>query len=175
MSQKIRKVIFLDVDGVLVTWKSMGDQRSEVLAAKAETFKPREWRHLMFGRPQLDRLQQIVEATGAEIVLSSSWRTGDKADFDRLFDLSGYPLRLVDETKHLWNRESGHIVMAKPREEEIFEWVGRHKPVRFVIFDDDSMPGLGDSRDFFIRTSMEHGLTDEHVAKAIKILNGDDL
>ena len=60
----MNKIIFADVDGVLNTWTSQ--RRLEC----CHEFSFVDTRKVL-------RLREIVERTGAQIVLSSSWRTGD--------------------------------------------------------------------------------------------------
>ena len=74
------KVIFLDVDGVL---NSKRDRNS---------IKLRTDSHLRL-------LQELVKATGANIVLSSSWRIGFTKAIKNLNDrLAEYGLEIMDRT-----------------------------------------------------------------------------
>lgn len=66
MHHQANKVIFLDIDGVLVTWKSMQLGLSPI-------FKVARFDFCCVGE-----LNRITYATGAEIVISSSWRHWNK-------------------------------------------------------------------------------------------------
>jgi hypothetical protein len=58
------------------------------------------------------------------------------------------------------------------RGSEIAEWLSRHPEVdRYAIVDDDS-DMLPEQVPFFVQTSFETGMTDEHAAKLIEVLNG---
>ncbi len=160
----MKKVIFLDVDGVLVTWSSMKQLRVK----DAEKFPDGVWRWKMFGDPQLARLGRIVEATGAEIVLSSSWRRHNRPeDFNGLLAAAGVKFRTIDQTPNLDTEAAGGLYMAMSREQEILAWLEMYGPAKFVILDDANMATLGK---YHVQTTMERGLTDVDVEKAILIL-----
>ena len=141
------KVIFLDIDGVLndaFTIQSLLDD--------------------MPTKDHLDCLKAIVDTTGAEIVLSSTWRLFPSARNDVRNSLDKVGLKFIDKTKEL----------MKGRGAEIQEWLDRHPEVdKFVILDDDD----SDIKPFFpkniVKTTMYHGLLPEHVEKAISILNAE--
>ena len=149
------KVIFLDFDGVLNSAKSPVDSGTDGLVIES-------------GKMEL--LKQIVDATGAEIVLSTSWREYWSADpgkcgstgarIRQIFDAHG--LRILDKTPVLHTR----------REQEIVSWLEAHPEVReFVVLDDRLM---GDERlkGHIIKTSFYFGGLDEtDVQSAIKRLN----
>lgn len=61
------KIIFLDIDGVLVTTNHGFDGIKEY-HSNLET-------HAMFDKNAVHNLNRLIEATEARIVLSSSWRT----------------------------------------------------------------------------------------------------
>ena len=58
------KIIFLDIDGVLCTAKSVGLLKTNIDGRLAKQFDP----------DCVVRLNHITDATGAQIVISSSWR-----------------------------------------------------------------------------------------------------
>ena len=171
------KVIFLDVDGVLNnqrTFQSMYEHHQST----------GEWL-LEVDEEMVGRLANIVSKTNAEIVLSSSWRTGFSYDTceplgeraQGLVDiLSKYGLSIYSRTGH-----------GKDRTDEVEEWLYNHKDVdSFVILDDDSYDLQKFIGKELVKTSFTApsemvkdmsdctGLQEEHVVQAIKILNGDD-
>lgn len=143
------KIIFLDIDGVLNSGEYVRKNNIRGLMG-TEGIDPEA----------VTRLNQIVEATGAVVVVSSSWRFGT-------------PLPTLDH--YLTKRGFlGYIIGATPvlpseRGDEIGLWL-RAVPVvdKFVIIDDDA--DMGNLMDHLIKTSWETGLQDEHVDMAIKIL-----
>ena len=112
------------------------------------------------------QLKKIVEATDAEIVLSSSWRW-----YKETRDKIHYQLRLkgidfVDTTP----RETD-ITMS--RGAEIKAWLDNHPEVeKFVILDDDELQ-IEEYLPYHVKTNFKYGLTREKAAEAIKILNGE--
>lgn len=148
-----RKIIFLDVDGVL---------NSQFFDNWLQEHHVKQY----YGYELLDQkallnLQDIVFVTGAEIVLSSSWRMSKTCSERLRQQLLPYGLQFVDRTVSIPTEDRG---------EEIKEWLGRHPEVtHFVILDDDfEMEGL---ENHFVKTTFSRGLLPEHVAKAIEILN----
>ena len=118
----------------------------------------------------VERLHQIVEATGAEIVLSSTWRVDWHPEnesqnglcFEDLREkLAAYGMRIVDRTG-----EFRHF-----RGQEIREWLDEHSGTieSLVILDD--MWDMGELTPFLVQTDAAVGLTDEDVRAAIEILN----
>lgn len=157
-----RKVIFLDIDGVLN--QDNGGPKIEECFVK--------------------RLAHIVEETGAELVLSSSWRSAYASHVNPEYNyqnkdvalliamLDKYHLSVMDVTPDL---TSG----AYARPIEIRAWLLEQGNLeRFVILDDDifwAWNWLGDS--FVCTTHLNdrgkcvYGMTDEDAEKAIEILN----
>ncbi|MFL6797965.1 MAG: HAD domain-containing protein [Xanthobacteraceae bacterium] len=135
------KVIFLDIDGVLNC---------------TTTPNPRKFPYIV--DPNLcAKLRTLVGATGAEVVLSSTWR----------YD----PVGLL-AAKHFGIPFIGVLpdLPGQPRSVEVREWLHRHPDVeRFVVIDDDD-----DELDNFplFQPSAKTGLTDGIVQGAAAYLNG---
>ena len=138
--------IFLDIDGVLINRKSL--RQASGLRANADPYCVAE-------------LNRITDATGAKIVVSSTWRRQGR--------------RFVTDALRKWG-VGGQIVGCTPvinvpdRGNEIQAFIDEyHRPVgSFVILDDDSdmlhlMPRL-------IRTEFETGLTQADAERAIAML-----
>lgn len=153
------KVIFLDVDGVL----NCNTTRAHIGCCVG----------IEIAKVKL--LKQIVDATGAQIVLSSSWKSGWSDDPDECTPemkylkrkLRGCGLRIIDIT-----RESNWFY----RGWGIKQWCDDHDVGNFVILDDETFEfarrGL---IDHLVQTSFYDkpgGLQPHHVETAIGILNG---
>lgn len=154
------KVIFLDIDGVLNSRKY---DRTRDINKQGDIDETR-----------IPLVKKIVDSTGAKIVLSSTWRYHWNVD-SSLCDVDGkyinrvfaqFGLTIYDKTPDLG-------IMAS-RREEINEWLKAtdEKIDSFVIID-DYMFGWEELSEYFVRTEPQFrlGLEEEHVKKAIEILN----
>lgn len=154
------KVIFLDFDGVLNSVKYD---------------RQRDYGKLTFiDESRLPLLKQIVDSTGAVIVLSTTWRNHwnknksicDETGCHIINLFEKYGLSIYDKTPFLG-------VMAE-RHDEITDWLKYcgESVESFVIIDDCPF-GWADLSDKFVKTNpnLGYGLEQEHVDKAIKILN----
>ena len=151
------KLIFLDVDGVLNTNKT-----TRRLACCQE-IKFVDTRKVL-------RLREIVERTGAKIVLSSTWRFGA---MPQAFYLEREALReLVAEFKRLrcplWFDITPYFARAK-RWQEINGWLINHDVEDFIILDDVGEE-LKPFADKLVLTDPWQGLTKERAELAISML-----
>lgn len=139
------KIIFLDVDGVLNHGKQI---------EKVEDNK-------------IILLNQIVEQTNAEVVLSSDWRYWLNTDNEDVILL-----------ERKLNRVGINIMSSTPftehgyRGAEIYQWINEWNGEQietFVILDDrdDMKPYI----DRLVQISFDLGLQEKHVKKAIQLLN----
>lgn len=178
------KVIFLDIDGVmncqeemLVMLKQNPKNRSDVSLPSPTKCK---------------LLKQLVEETGAEIVLSSSWRLSLTAIQNIIDTFRPYGLRLDGFTqecvsqikfkgtkyenikpKHTHKGWEGYYI--EDRGAEIAYWLLRHPEVTtFVILDDESSDIIEWLPDSLVKTDLLNGLTEEKVLECIKILGGKE-
>jgi hypothetical protein len=157
------KVIFLDVDGVLNCIHS----------------KSRCCGYIGIDNDKVKRLRKIVEATGAKIVLTSTWKLHWIRD-----------LHLKDEQDESGNyldrklRRENLFIMDKTTEEKniahrgegIYNYLQHHNVENWIVLDDDVfedyeeygvMPHLVETN-----FSLENGgIQDEHVELAIALLN----
>ena len=154
----LNKLVFLDIDGVLDTYKS----------------------HYMLDPVLMDRLGNILGRTGAWIVISSSWRCGNvpetiefMTDYDNpRVGSNPFPFtdRIVGITPILYSIIDDDIDRPATRGEEIYAYLKAHPCDNYVILDDcDEMQG--DQRLHLVLVNDEIGLTDHDVEKAVSILN----
>lgn len=143
----MKKILFLDIDGVL---------NSE------ETLK-----HYTRGDSQIDPyltllVRRIIEATGCEVVLSSSWRKGE-----RTREEARNAVPFTDVTPSCCTGIRGA---------EIYQYMNRRfsheerQNLRYAILDDDGDMLLW-QKDSFFQTSFKTGITEEIVEKVIAHLN----
>lgn len=165
----VMKVVFLDVDGVLNTEETFERNYQEYLKTGIKNEPIDEIR--------IGYLKEIVDKTGAKIVLSSSWRRHCEFEDGLIVSEEGhtkylikmlakYGMTLYDITGY--DREGN-------RGNEINEWLNQNEVENFIILDDSS----GDLQDFIdkelIKTNFykgeNSGLCQEHIDVAIDKLN----
>ena len=150
------KIIFLDFDGVL---------NSDKYVRKQTEFG------VIIDPSRMELLKQIVDATDAKIVLSTSWRvnwsvipeecneTGEK--INKIF--SDYRLKIFDKTPDArFNRAR-----------EIEYWMILHPEAENFVVLDDMLLDSPFIRGHYVKTcDFREGLDEENVKEALKILNG---
>jgi hypothetical protein len=164
------RIIFLDCDGVL---------NSHTFFASAEQRQDAAEGGLSFGEAQIDPsalalLDRLVEQTGAQIVISSSWRhIWNWQEIARMFERRGMENWdfVIDQTP---TSQTDH------RGTEVQEWLdmGRERqvvddnfePVTSWVIIDDTDEFDATQRQNFVRTNAKVGLTQADVQRAAQIL-----
>jgi hypothetical protein len=149
------KVIFFDIDGVLNTTKT-----TRMFCGF----------HFVDTRKVL-RLREIVERTGAELVMSSSWRYGfEPGAF--WYEKEGVA-QLEAEFRRLrcpkWIDVTPWLSGSK-RQKEIFAWLAVHPEVDEFIIIDDVGEELIFYNDRLVLTDPSEGLNKERMEFAIQLL-----
>jgi hypothetical protein len=150
------KVIFLDIDGVLNHQKHY----EWLIETDEPTHMQRTYPYTEFNPESCRLLNEIIWETGAQIVVSSSWRLDGEARLNSLFKFFGLP-RIYSITPCL-NTKRGI---------EIGAWLAAHPEVDgYVILDDDE-DMTAEQMPFFIKTNpYEDGLNEDVKERAIQIL-----
>lgn len=148
----MKKVIFLDVDGVL-----NADDWAWDLYGK---YKVQVYRNNILYEPALLQLKRIVNETDASIVVSSTWRKIKPAFEDLTRWLKMYDMEIEDVTPYV-GKSRGHDISA---------YLEQHTDIdRYAILDDDS--DMGDHMDHLVQTNYFEGLTADDADRCIKMLN----
>lgn len=136
------KIIFLDIDGVLVT------------AGSRWNFDPEP----KFHPAAVENLNRITDATGAKLVMSSMWRVGRSLpSLRRILARNGVTGQLIGKTPEYGYEE---------RQEEILDFVEENPCSRWICIDDDESIVWQN----LIHTSWTNGLENYHASAAIKRL-----
>ena len=166
----MRKIIFLDIDGVLNTkeWHSRMTKDA-----------PKDEYGYAFDPVTVKNLAHIIDKTGADIVISSSWKFYGVAKLRKMWEIRNLPGTILDITPNtiseemLLNANLEEFQLGVCRGNEIKEWLSRHKHEvsNYVIIDDfDDM--LPEQEDHAVLTDSLIGITGSDAEKAIMILNG---
>ena len=165
----MKKIIFLDIDGVLNTqlWYTQMD-RNTYIDKYGYAFDPNA----------VANLKRIVEETGADIVISSSWKCMGLTQMEDMWNERNLPGKIIGITPNsvsdelLLHADIDSMELFHIRGEEIKEWLSKHgkRVSNYAIIDDmDNM--LPEQQSHFVQTNPEIGITKEDSEKAIKILN----
>ena len=143
-------IVLLDFDGVLT---SEPFTRQCIFEHRRENWYGLDW----FDPKCVEHLRKIVDATGAKIVVSSSWRDLGMDKLSKVWAESNMPGELIGTTP-IW-------VLTKA--DAIKQWLKDNPCGHFAILDDDNLdvPNL-------VKTNPSMGLTEEDAEKIIKILVG---
>lgn len=145
-------VIFLDIDGVLVTAKTLSERSGRNAVADIDC---------------VIQLNRITEATEAKLVLSSSWRFSGLEEMRLILKHWGVKAELIDMTPDHTKKE-GSLYIAEPRELEIQAWLAENAVRNFIIIDDIDNMGILNSS--LVKTEYETGITQDRANYAINIL-----
>lgn len=176
----MRKIIFLDMDGVLANGKYVQHDGMWGIDPDCQ-----------------HRLGRVLRETGAELVISSSWRMRTIEETVAHFKERGFAYceKITGVTIRGYQYLEKRIALSIPRGIEIKQWMdhnihsggnGVYDPERngtyvratigvdynYVILDDDSDMLLEQGKRF-VQCDGNIGLTDELAEKAIGILNGN--
>ncbi len=165
----MRKIIFLDIDGVLNTqdWHSRMTKDT-----------PRDEFGWAFDPVAVENLGHVVKETVAAIVISSSWKFLGLAKLKEMWKIRNLPGTVLDITPNtvsdemLLNANLDEMELGVCRGNEIKEWLSKHKGEvsNYVIIDDfDDM--LPEQEDHVVLTDTLIGITEFDAEKAITILN----
>ncbi|MFD0698031.1 HAD domain-containing protein [Paenibacillus sp. GCM10027628] len=145
------KLIFLDIDGVMVTSRHM---------IQSNKYFGHE-----FDPDCISNLQDILHKTDASIVVSSSWREGRTLkQLQSIFEINGIN-KVIGMTP---------IIDGAIRGREVKEYLKNTeesgmKISKFVIIDDEEE--MGDLKTFLIETEFKTGITDNIKNQVIDFLS----
>lgn len=168
----MERFIFLDFDGVLNTGRYQRELQARGEMGR-DAFGP------LFDPQAIDALRMLMDRSGAQLVITSSWRTEGLAAMRDLWQSRSLPGEVTDVTPfYLYG-----AYYTSPQEEpfmgftpdcrglEIAEWLTRHAEpdVSYVILDDEE-DFLLRQASRLVRINPETGLTPTDVRKAMIVL-----
>ena len=167
----MRKILFLDIDGVLNT------ERQHEYCHSRGISNSDEYGYL-FDPIAVRNLAKIVNETGADIVISSSWKFYGLAWVREMWNVRNLPGHILDVTPNticdeiLLKADLDNYEFGVCRGNEIKEWLSGHQREvsNYVIIDDyDDL--LTEQEDHAVLTDSRIGITEWDAEKAIMILN----
>ena len=151
--QKEMNIIFLDIDGVLSTFRFIDYQEKHCECSYYDADKN-------FDPICMKNLKTLIEETNSYIVLTSTWRNSKELVDYIIGNLNQYKInnRLFSSTEN-----------SNTREDEISEWLHNFKDIKinYVILDDDNI-----KLNNFVRCDSYNGFTREYLRQALEILKG---
>lgn len=148
------KVLFLDIDGVLNSDNFFNNRQNndkiKSLPYPLDEIDPK----------CVERLNNIIDKTKANIVISSDWRFQEELPI--ILSQAGLKYPIYDTTPYLFGN----------RGKEIEKWMKDKNISNYVIIDDNDINWFSkEQHKHFVHTKYEFGLTDKDMYKAIHILN----
>ena len=170
------KIIFLDNDGVIClssNWGTRHKKQTKWGKMKLSMSKfsiPVEYRFDNFDRKAVKILNEILETTGAEIVVSSDWRLhASLEELGEYYTSQGIikkPIAVTDLFKDIypseWSRLRFRADLELERSMEIQHWLENHPEITHWVAVDDlnmSVEFLGDNFVAKDGSSLKPGLT----------------
>ena len=155
------KVIFLDIDGVLVTRNSI---KYQYLNFPDDT-------SIQFGKKAIKNLNKLIRLTKAKIVISSTWRLFHSLEkLQNIFEEQNIKGKIISTT----SVEKATIEEDIPRGQKIADWLEQHPEVKqYVIIDDDVQADCIQFHPYnCVETSYKRGFApEERFNEALAILN----
>jgi hypothetical protein len=164
VSQMQRPIVFLDIDGVLNSEQWYSQAASRKGEPSTQTPTQRSLLERSIDPACVQRLNRLLQRTGAVVVVSSSWRKKHRvSEIISIMKARGFCGEVIGVTPSDDGMQS--------RGEEITSWLKKNVPrgVAYVAVDDDVETGL--PTEFVVVTSRKTGLTDEDVERAVRILS----
>lgn len=165
----MRKILFLDIDGVLNT---------ALFHNKEERERYRDKYGYMFDPNAVSNFKMIIDETGADIVISSSWKYMGVEKLREMWKERGLPGKIIDITpdsvseEFLINADLDDMSYGSFRSLEIKEWMMNNgNDVSHYAIIDDMYDMLPEQQPHFILSDPNVGITEWDAMKAIAILN----
>lgn len=172
----MKKILFVDIDGVLNS-QDWYDRRPKT---GWEDNPDGRW----FDPAAVAHLKRVTDETGAEVVVSSSWKMRGLQGCIELWKEQQLPGKVLDITPYLMHKD-----FNVPRGCEILKWLKDYGLDRnffsaerqkedcdkagifnYAIIDDDP-DMLYTQKDHFVQTTFKEGMLDHHSDALIEILN----
>ena len=176
------RYIFLDIDGVLngdpeysmlrkaLRQEGLIPYKGQILDLPPE-HRRKEYRLALISVEMMDRLNRLIAATGAKIILSTTWRNPDECwgfDAGDLLREAGLRGEIIGKTPRKMSLDSRGAEIALKIQE-----MGLDQN-QYIILDDDfytrDARKITGHKNRWIRTSEAEGLTERHLQQALELM-----
>lgn len=156
----VKKIIFLDIDGVLVSknFKKTHDFiLSKIFIDKSKMSFMSDSMGSYFDPICVENLNFLITKTDVDIVITSSNRVEGLAYLQELFQSRGIKGNVIGMTP---------VTLKADRSEEIMQWMAKNgEPDKFLIYDDENIKLKN-----FIGVNESYGLTRDDVEVGVNQL-----
>ena len=160
------KVIFLDIDGVLNTGRlTMHISQDWKKIDREDEFGQ------FFDSDAIYFLSHIINETGAEIVISSTWKYNGLDSLVSMWKGRKLPGNVIDTTPNIRAKNNLPFKERAERGNEIRAYLDIHPEVESYVIIDDDDDMLEYQMPFFVQTNPLYGITDREAESAIRVLN----
>ncbi len=162
------KLIFLDLDGVVNSdVYNSSELYKQATAGKSDALIMLIEHNSHLDPDAIKLVNELVDRSGAKVVLSSSWRFKySPEEATEILKSRGATFTIIANTPKYTSEESNF----KSRGEEIASYLSslKYQPESFVILDDRS--DVGNLKNNLVLTDAKYGITVLDVEKGLKIL-----
>lgn len=165
----MKNIIFLDIDGVLNTERwHLNEGQNSPQDQFGDSFDPEAVANLVL----------IIEKTGADIVISSSWKFSGHESMQAMWRERKLPGKVIGITPSTLSDEM--LLKADPDEldkmpfkgYDVKEWLSNHsKQIKNYVIIDDENSFLPEQRSRLILTDPKCGISKEDAGRVINLLN----
>lgn len=175
----MKKVIFLDIDGVLNTERFILSMLTKDCNGNyhGHEYLTDEYGTL-FDPISVKNLGKIIKLTDAKIVISSTWRYSGLEKIKEMWHFRNIPGEVIDITPIHWELKNNPLngtPYEKWRGNEIQIWLNENKDVSNYLIIDDDNDMLPSQIDNFVNTNQYYGISSNNKRKAVQILNKNKL
>jgi len=164
----MKNIIFLDIDGVLNTERwHLNEGHKDPQDQFGDDFDP----------GAVANLSLIIEETGADIVISSSWKFSGLESMQAMWRERKLPGKVIDVTpstvsdEMLLNADSDELDKMPFKGYDVKEWLSnKGKQVKNYVIIDDENGFLPEQQSHLVLTDPVYGISKEDIDKTINIL-----
>jgi hypothetical protein len=159
----MKRVIFLDIDGVLATPKQYATRRTKLY--KRDSTAAGLGIPYLFDEKCVIAFNRFILMNDVEIVLSSDWRRHfDLSEINTIFKINGVAKSPFSFTE-IFNKADAFENLASIRVREIKDWLNNNEYILWCAVDDMDLSELGHQ---FVQTDERMGFGDRDFFRKVE-------